>query len=75
MSVRERSVMVAAICCKLDAMAWCSCGSSRPLPEVEVVVGVRRYQIMSARDSIGAAIANDVAWTACDESESTRVNI
>jgi hypothetical protein len=67
MSVRERSVMVAAICCKLDAMAGCSCGSSRPLPEVGVVVGgevgVRRYQTVSARDGIGAAAADDGART------------
>jgi hypothetical protein len=38
-SVRERSVMPAAICCKLDAMTKCSYGAVSP-PKVEVDIEV-----------------------------------
>ena len=63
MRVRERSVMVAASCCRLRlvAMADCSCAVSL-ISEgrvVEVVVDVeaeaRCYQVTSARESIGGS--------------------
>jgi hypothetical protein len=51
MRVRERSVMVAAICCRLDAMVASSGGSSRGR-EWEGAE-VRRYQNLCVRGSIG----------------------
>jgi len=55
MRVLERSVMPAAMCCRLEVMVDCSCGRYRcryrKWKLVEAVV--ERYQMVSARESIG----------------------
>jgi hypothetical protein len=73
MSVRERSVMVAAICCKLEAMAGAVGGwepAARRRSGRGVGAGVRRYQLMSARESMGGCGGIDLARATGDESES-----
>ena len=53
MSVLERSVMPAAMCCRLEAMVDCSRGRYRYQKWKLVEAVVERYQMMSARESIG----------------------
>jgi hypothetical protein len=56
MSVRERSVMPAAICCKLDAMTKCGHGAlSLPKEEVDVEVMWNATRLCRLGKALGAA--------------------
>lgn len=63
MRVLQRSVMVAAICCRLEAIVCCSRGGQG---SAEVEVQVRCYREVFARKGIGGRVSQAVFSCAGD---------